>query len=76
MPIYEYACKNCGHEFEELVRGDQQPACPSCGASRLERQLSVPAVHSAGSGASACPVRESCGMPHCPGQSCGMSELM
>ena len=34
MPIYEYACKSCGHEFEELIRGNEQPACPACGQSR------------------------------------------
>ena len=76
MPIYEYACKSCGHEFEELVRGDQQPTCPACGESRIERQLSVPAVHSAGSRESACPARESCGMPECRGQNCDMSQWM
>ena len=40
MPIYEYACLDCRLEFEELVRGDQQPVCPQCGRSRLERHLS------------------------------------
>ncbi len=30
MPIYEYSCTACGHEFEELVRGDEKPVCPSC----------------------------------------------
>ena len=42
MPIYEYACKNCGHEFEELVRGDEVPSCPSCGQGLLEKQMSAP----------------------------------
>ena len=31
MPIYEYACHDCGREFETLVRGDEQPKCPKCG---------------------------------------------
>lgn len=48
MPIYEYACRACGHRFEELVRGETTPACPSCAGSDLERLLSVPAVKSAG----------------------------
>ena len=40
MPIYEYKCQSCGHEFEELVSlGGPAPACPACqGAS--ERLLS------------------------------------
>jgi len=33
MPIYEYACKECGHEFERLVKmSAQPPPCPECGA--------------------------------------------
>ena len=50
MPIYEYACPACADEFEVLVRGSEQPACPNCGSKKIERQLSVPAAHvSAGS---------------------------
>jgi putative FmdB family regulatory protein len=41
MPIYEYACMECESHFEELVRGDEQPACPACGASDVLRQLST-----------------------------------
>ncbi len=74
MPIYEYTCKNCGREFEELVRADEQPACPSCGQGGVERQMSVPAAHSVNSSQSACPARNACGMSHCCGQSCGMGE--
>jgi putative FmdB family regulatory protein len=73
MPIYEYTCKSCGREFEELIRGEEQPACPSCGRGSVERQMSVPAAHSGGSD-SACPAREACGMSHCCGQSCGLGQ--
>lgn len=72
MPIYEYACQNCGREFEELIRGDEQPVCPGCGQSKVERQLSVPAAHTAGSSDSSCPARDACGMSHCCGQNCGL----
>ncbi len=41
MPFYEYACQECGNEFELLVRGDTVPACPRCQATRLEKKLSV-----------------------------------
>ena len=46
MPIYEYACKACSHEFEALVRGEKVPACPSCQSQDLERLLSLPRVQS------------------------------
>ena len=48
MPIYEYRCRACGHEFEALVRGGHPPACPSCAADNLERLVSMFAVDSAG----------------------------
>jgi putative FmdB family regulatory protein len=48
MPIYEYSCKGCGHQFETLVRSGSTPACPACASTELERQLSLPAVHSSG----------------------------
>jgi putative FmdB family regulatory protein len=47
MPIYEYACNACGHQFEALVRRGDEPACPSCGANDLDRLLSLPYVKSA-----------------------------
>jgi putative FmdB family regulatory protein len=46
MPIYEYACKACGHEFEALVRKSKAPTCAACGASDLERRFSLPNVKS------------------------------
>ena len=48
MPIFEYSCKSCGHQFETLVRAGSTPACPACASTELERQLSLPAVHSSG----------------------------
>ena len=46
MPIYEYSCKACEHEFETLVLGRTQPECPSCQSQDLERLMSLPTVHS------------------------------
>ncbi len=45
MPIYEYVCRKCRHEFEVLVRGNEQPECPQCGDRKLDKLLSVPAAH-------------------------------
>ena len=41
MPIYEYACRACGHEFETLVRGAETPICAKCSSVELEKKLSV-----------------------------------
>ena len=49
MPIYEYTCKSCEHEFETLVRKGDTPKCASCGSTDLERLLSTPTVNSEGS---------------------------
>ena len=43
MPLYEYQCRACRHQFEALVRSGDTPACPSCKGQDLERLLSVPA---------------------------------
>ena len=39
MPSFVFRCVKCGHAFEELVRGDQAPACPKCAAEDAERQF-------------------------------------
>jgi putative FmdB family regulatory protein len=45
MPIYEYSCRGCGHQFEALVRpaDTKPPSCPTCQSQDLERLLSAPA---------------------------------
>ena len=53
MPIYEYSCKSCEHQFETLVRGGDTPVCAACGSADLERLLSLPAVNSDGTRARA-----------------------
>ncbi len=42
MPIFEYECKKCGHQFEALLKSASSPApkCPECGASNAKRLLS------------------------------------
>lgn len=46
MPIYEYSCQACGHEFETLVLGKAEAECPSCQSTDLKRLLSLPNVRS------------------------------
>jgi putative FmdB family regulatory protein len=73
MPLYEYACRGCGHHFEYLTREGQSPSCPKCAGAELEKQLSVFAAHAspggdaqarAASPAGACGM---CGDPRGPG---------
>jgi putative FmdB family regulatory protein len=45
MPLYDFRCRGCGHEFEALVRpGDDGAACPACKGRDVERLLSTFAV--------------------------------
>ena len=42
MPLYEYECDACGHEFEELQRMSERPIrkCPKCRKLRVRRLIS------------------------------------
>lgn len=46
MPIFEYHCTSCQHEFETLVRTGDTPACPKCASQNLSKLLSLPAIKS------------------------------
>ena len=47
MPLFEYRCESCGHVFEQLIlKGSPEPTCPACGASTVEKLLSMFAVSS------------------------------
>lgn len=52
MPVYEYECKGCGHEFEKQQRITDAPAkkCPSCGAMKARRLISHTSFILKGSG--------------------------
>ncbi len=55
MPIFEYRCGKCGHEFEELesvADRDKARNCPECGSKRVERVVSVFAAKVGGSSVS------------------------
>jgi putative FmdB family regulatory protein len=76
MPIFEYVCKDCGKNFELLVRQATIIECPTCKSQTLEKQLSVFAAASKEGGISqrelpsaAC---GSCGDPRGPG-ACSMN---
>ena len=43
MPTYEYACRACGHEWEQSQRITEEPVlvCPKCAASAAHRLISA-----------------------------------
>jgi putative FmdB family regulatory protein len=42
MPIYEFVCRKCKADFEELVMSQaEKVACPKCGSKRVERAMST-----------------------------------
>jgi putative FmdB family regulatory protein len=66
MPLYEYYCRECGTQFEKMVRftqvaegapAAQTPECPRCGSDQTNKQISTFASllggQSSGSGAAA-----------------------
>jgi putative FmdB family regulatory protein len=80
MPIFEYICKECDHQFEALVYGKQKAECPKCHGSKLAPQLSVFAVSAKGTSGSASVGAPSggacgsCGDPRGPG-SCSRPDM-
>jgi len=52
MPLYEYRCDACEHEFERLIRGgDSEPdTCPECDESAVSRLISNTSFQLKGSG--------------------------
>ena len=52
MPIYGYACKNCGHTLDALQKIADDPLleCPECDEPELKRQLSAPRFRLKGEG--------------------------
>jgi len=81
MPIYEYLCRNCNHEFEALIYGTHKAECPKCHSRKLAPRLSVFAVAGKSSSFSPEGARSetggacgSCGDPRGPG-ACSMPDF-
>lgn len=52
MPIYEYKCDACGHDFEVLQKISDAPLtrCPECGAEALKKLISAAGFRLKGGG--------------------------
>jgi putative FmdB family regulatory protein len=78
MPIFEYICQECQHEFEALVFGRDKAKCPKCESKKLSPQLSVFAVSAKGSASSPAPMPGggcgSCGDPRGSG-ACSLGDM-
>ena len=62
MPLYEYICTDCGHEFEKRMRFDQageRPPCPRCAGEDTRKKLSL--FSSAGNASGGAVSTGSCG---------------
>ena len=55
MPIYEFVCKKCSNNFEELVLSSSQineVTCPVCGSGQVKKKMSTFASKAAADGGS------------------------
>lgn len=52
MPIYEYRCTACEHEFEAIQKFSDEPLieCPSCSKDALKKKISAVAFRLKGGG--------------------------
>jgi putative FmdB family regulatory protein len=52
MPIYDYKCSNCEHQFELIQKFSDQPAeiCPQCSEKSIQKLVSAPSFRLKGGG--------------------------
>ena len=52
MPIYEYKCSKCEHQFEIIQRFSDNPleSCPECGQTSIKKLVSAPSFRWKGGG--------------------------
>lgn len=55
MPIYEFICKDCSKDFEDLVLSASridEVVCPACGSGQVKKKMSTFASKPADGGGS------------------------
>ena len=52
LPIYEYQCRSCGHDFETIQKINEDPLvdCPECEQPELKKLVSAVAFRLKGTG--------------------------
>ncbi|MBN1548098.1 MAG: zinc ribbon domain-containing protein [Syntrophaceae bacterium] len=66
MPIYEFHCKKCGHNFEYLCLSQKEVeslTCPKCKSQKIEKMMSVFGGKIGNTSTSSC---GSCSASSCP----------
>lgn len=64
MPLYVYQCKDCGKEFEKMIRfseADQVQACPTCQGKDTRKKISAVASFSSSLSGGGLSSSSSCG---------------
>ena len=69
MPLFEYRCSDCEHDFEAFVTADRKAECPSCSGANLVKRWSSPGMVGASNG-SANPARPMAGGCGAGGANC------
>lgn len=70
MPLYEFICDKCGHEFEELAFGESAMQCPNCGAQDTHKLMSTCARRPRQDGSSGYAPSSGGGCGSCSGGNC------
>lgn len=71
MPIYDFACEDCGHHFEQMqsVSATTGLKCPACGSRSVNKLISMPGLIKTGGrqqgGQTCCGRSERCERPPC-----------
>lgn len=52
MPLYEYVCQTCRHEFELIQKFSEKPVrtCPACGKKKVIKKVSIAGFQLKGGG--------------------------
>lgn len=64
MPIYEFRCKDCNYNFEELLKiseSDKKISCPKCQSYNTKKVFSIFGTSGTGGSAGSCDFTPSCG---------------
>lgn len=67
MPLYEYKCRRCEHDFEIRISSERahEVSCPNCRSNEVDKLLGLPSTIRSESAPSCRADGPSCGAPWC-----------